>query len=340
MRRSLLPVMMLFCLSSLFARPTLVVTAGGESPSYALMAGVVARVGEHSLLSRMDGEGVLSISLSDLLEIEPNALSATVVFSYGQRTLQLFLRAKGKDPKKLEKALEQNLSSMLLYDGRTLFEIEDAPLVDYTYDYGYASLSSLQKGDHYEGLDAQGNRWATVVVQHAFDDEKPVSLLVGTGGKELLPGMRLEKQAGREVSLSVSKVLAMGGQLDIEGFYSQDVGLYPFTFVLGGGLDLTGSHISGVNAQTGFVLQLPLSMVFGLHSGFWRNSSLAMRCTLGLGYSLADSQLLYGSSALCIYRYSLHSLGLEVGVGNKHWVSELGTYSSGLFMQLGLAYTW
>ncbi|MBI9093905.1 MAG: hypothetical protein JEY71_03375 [Sphaerochaeta sp.] len=340
MRRVLLSVMMLVCLSSLFARPTLVVTAGGESPSYALLTGVVTRVGEQSLLSRMDGEGVLSVFISDLLETEPNALSATVLFSYGQRTLLLSLSAKGRDPKKLESSLEQRLSSMLLYDGMALFASEDMLFVEYAYESGYATLSSLQIGDHYKGLDAQGNRWATVVVRHVSDDKDPVSLLVGTSGKELLPGMRLEKQEGREVSLSVSKVLAAGGQLGIEGFYSQDVGLYPFTLVMGVGIDLTGSALSGMNGQAGFALQFPLSMIFGLHSGFWRNSSLSMRCTLGLGYALSDTNLLYGSNALFVYRYRLDSLGFDVGVGNKYWVTELGAYSSGLFMQLGLAYTY
>ncbi|MGB4407903.1 MAG: hypothetical protein WBI82_13655 [Sphaerochaeta sp.] len=340
MRRTLLSVMMLVCLSPLFARPTLVVKAEAESPSYAMLTGVVARVGEQSLLSRMDGEGVLSISLSDLLEIEPNALSATVLFSYGPRTLQLFLSAKGEDSKKLEKALEQRLSSMLLYDGRALFESEDSLLVEYAYESGYATLSPLQIGDHYKGLDAQGNRWATVVVRHVSNEENPVSLLVGTSGKELLPGMRLEKQEGREISLSVSRALTRGGQLAIEGFYSQEVGLYPFTLVMGGGFDFTGSTLSGMNGQAGFVLQLPLSMIFGLHSGFWRNSSLSMRCTLGLGYALSGADLLYGSNALFFYRYRLDSLGFDIGVGNKHWVTELGAYSSGLFMQLGLAYTY
>ena len=85
---------------------------------------------------------------------------------------------------------------------------------------------------------------------------------------------------------------------------------------------------------------LPLSMVFGLYSGFWRNSSLAMECSLGLGYSLSDGVLLYGSSALLTYSYRMQGYSLALGIGNKHWVSEQVSFSSGLFMQLGLAYTW
>ncbi len=340
MRRTLLSLMMLLCLSSLFARPTLVVSAGGEGPGYALMVGVVERVSEHSLLSRMGGEGVLSVGISDLLEAKPNALSATVLFRYEERELQLCVSAEAKDAKKLGKELEKRLSSMLLYDGRTLFEAEDALLIEYTYNQGYASLSSLHKGDHYKGLDAGANRWATVEVLQVFGEDEPVSLLVGTSGKKLLPGMRLEKQAGKSVSLSVSSFLTTGGKLSLEGLYSQEVGLYPFTLVLGGGFDIAGSTLSSLYGQAGFAVRLPLSMVFGIHSGFWRNSSLAMRCTLGLGYSLTESDMLYGSSAVLTYRYHLSGMGLDVGVGSKHWASELSKHSSGLFMQLGLAYTW
>ena len=333
--------MMLLCLSSVFARPALVVNAEGEGASYALMAGVVARVSELSLLSRMDGEGVLTVSISNLLETNPNTLSAAVLFSYGEKALQLLLSAEGKDAKHMEKHLEQKLSSMLLYDGRALFETEDGLLIDYTYNQGYASLASLQKGDYYTGLDAQGNRWASVVVQQVFGEEDPVSLLVETSGKKLLPGMKLEKQAGKSVSLSVSRLLTTSSSpsFGIEGLYSQEIGLYPFTFVVGGGFDFTGTN-SSLCGQAGFAVNLPLSMVLGIHSGFWRNSSLAMRCTLGLGYSFAQSDLLYGSSAVFTYRYHCNGIGFDVGLGSRHWASEVITYSSGLFMQLGLAYTW
>jgi len=333
--------MMLLLLASLFARPTFVVKTGGEGAAYALMAGVVARVSEQSLLSRMDGEGVLTVSIFDLLEANGETLSATVLFSYGTKELQLLLSAEGKDANHMEKHLEQRLSSMLLYDGMTFFEAGPSPLIDYTYNQGYASLSSLHTGDHYIGLDAQGNRWATVVVQQVFGEEDPVSLLVGTSGKKLLPGMKLEKQAGKSVSLLVSRLLVTSSSpsFGIEGLYSQEVGLYPFTFVLGGGFDLDGAD-SSLYGQAGFAVRLPLSMVFGIHSGFWRNSSLAMRCTLGLGYSYAESDLLFGSSAVLTYRYQGNGMGFDVGLGNNHWVSDVSTYSSGLFMQLGLAYTW
>lgn|GEM_PF-5373038 len=340
MRRTLFSLMMLFCLSSLFARPSLVVRTEAESPSYALMAGVVARVGEQSLLSRMDGEGELTITVTNLLEAEANALSATVLFSYEGRELQVFLRAEGKDAKHIEKHLEQNLSSMLLYDGMVLFEAAPAPSIDYTYNQGYASLSLLDKGDHYRGIDAGGTKWATVVVQKGFDEEEPVSLLVGTGGKKLLPGMRLEKQAGKSVQLVVSQVLKTDGPFGIEGLYSQEVGLYPFSLVVGGGIDLASSDLSSLYAQAGFAIHLPLSMLFGIDSGFWRNSSLGMRCTLGLGFALADADLLFGSNVAFTYRYSFGDMGFDVGVGNKHWASDHKAYSSGLFMQLGLAYTW
>ena len=333
----------LFCLSSLLARPTLVVKAEEESLSYALLAGVAERVAEHSLLSRMEGEGVLSISLYDLLETEPNALSATILFSYGEVSLELCIRSKGKDARHLERALEKKLSSMLLYDGSVLFDTGPSPLVDYTYTHGYASLSSLSKGDRYVGLDAGGQRWATVEVLRSLDGEEgPVSLLVGTSGKELLPGMRLEKQAGKSLSLSVSTLLGKGPtpRVGIEGLYGQEVGIYPFGLVLGGGFDLSGTAFSSVYAQAGLSVHLPLSMAFGLEGGFWRNSSLAMRCTLGLGYSLAESDLLFGSNALFLYQYHLRGYCFEVGLGNKYWASEQSTHSSGLFMQLGLTYTW
>ena len=333
--------MMLFFVFSLFARPTLTVSSDESgAEGYALMAGVVERVSEHSLLSRMGGEGALSVTLSDLLGDAQSSLSATVLFRYEGLELQLCFGAEAKGAKKLIEALEKKLSSMLLYDGRTLFEAEDALVVDYTYDQGYATLGILNKGDHYRGIDAQGNRWATAVVRRSFEGEEAVSLLVGTSGKELLPGMRLEKQAGKAVSLSLSKDLKEGGHLGLDGLYSQEIGLYPFTLVLGGGLDVTPSQIFSIYAQTGFAVRLPLSMVFGLHNGFWRNSSFAITATLGLGYSFVDPDLLFGSSVVLGYRYHLDDWALDVGVGNKHWASDSLSHSSGVFMQLGLAYTW
>ena len=334
--------MLLLCLSSLFARATLVVKAEGEGAAYALISDAVARVSEQSLLSRMDGEGELIITISDLLEESSNTLSATVLFSYGKNELQILLSAEGNDPNHLQKQLEQKLSSMLLYDGRLLFEAGPAPLIDYTYTQGYASLSSLHKGDHYKGLDAEGARWATVVVQQTFDQEDPLSLLVGTSGKKLLPGMKLEKQAGKSVSLSLSSLLQASSspRLAIEGLYSQEAGLYPFALVLGGGFALACSALASLYFQAGFVVNLPLSMLFGIEGGLWRNSTLAMRATVGLGYAFSGSGVLYGSSAVFTYRYHLDGIGFDIGVGNKHWASELGIHSSALFMQLGLAYTW
>lgn len=334
--------MMLLCLCSLVARPALVVNVAEESPSYTLLAGVVEKVAERSLLSRMGGEGVLSVTLSDLFETKPNALSATALFSYGQASLELCIRSEGKDAKHLVRSLEKRLSSMLLYDGLVLLEEKAPPVVDYAYTYGYASLSPLDTGEHFVGLDAEGNRWAAVQVLRSFGEEDPVSLLVGTSGNELLPGMRLERQAGKSVSLAFSGLLdaSVSPRFGVEGLYSQEVGLYPFTLVLGGGLDFTGTALSGLFGQGGFSVSLPLSMVFGIHNGLWRNSTLAMRCTLGMGYSYSDAELLFGSNALFTYRYHLQDVGLDIGIGSKHWASELRTYSSGLFMQLGLAYTW
>lgn len=333
--------MMLFFVFSLFARPTLTVSSDESgAEGYALMRDVVERVGEHSLLSRMGGEGELSATLSDLLGDAQSSLSATVLFRYEEQELQLCLGSEAKTLRKLKEALETRLSSMLLYDGLTLFEAEDALVVDYTYDQGYASLGTLNKGDHYRGLDAQGNRWATTVVRRTFEGEEPVSLVVGTSGKELLPGMRLEKQAGKAVSVSLSKELKEGGHLGLDALYSQEIGLYPFTLVLGGGLDFSSSQLSSLYAQTGFAVRLPLSMVFGLHNGFWRNSSFAITATLGLGYSFVDPDLLFGSSVVLGYRYHLDDWALDIGVGNKHWASDSLSHSSGLFMQLGLAYTW
>lgn len=340
MRRTLISVMMVLCLSSLFARVTLVVETEGKSPSYALMAGVAEYVAESSLLPRMGGEGVLSLYISDLLETDPNALSALLLFSYGERTLQLYLSADAKDSKHLEKVLKERLASMLLYDGMVLFEAETSPCIDYTYSYGYASLVPLRKGDLYKGLDAEQNRWATVVVQRTFESDDPVSLLVGTGGKKLLPGMRLEKQAGKSLSLFLSGTPVSGAPFSIGGLYSQQIGLYPFTLVLGAGSDITASSLTTVYAQAGLAVNLPLSMIFGLNSGFWRNSSLAVRCTLDFGYVVSEEELLYGSSAVFTYRYHIGGVGLDVGLGNKRRAPEFTGASSGLFMQLGLAYTW
>ncbi len=331
--------MLLLCLSSLVARPTLVLEASGEEPGYAHLMAVVERVANHSLLSRIGGEGVLFITISDLVEPRENALSATVLFTYGERTLRLCLRSEAKDAKHLE----ERLSSMLLYDGMALFEAEPALVVAYTYDQGYASLSPLHKGDTYKGLDAEGGRWATVVVRRVLADaEAPVSLLVSTGGKKLLPGMRLEKQAGKSASLSISSSLGASSAplFALEGLYGQDVGLYPLTLVLGGGFDVAEATVFTIYGQVGLNVRLPLSMVFGLHSGFWRSSSVAMRCTMGLGYAPNDGATLYGSGAVFSYRYQGQVVGLDIGVGTKHWASELKSYSSGLFMQLGLAYTW
>lgn len=342
MRRVLLAALMVLCLSSLSGRPSLVVTSDGQGPAYDLMTAVVTRVAKQSLLCRIAGEGVLTISLFDLLAASPNSLSASVLFSYGENSLQLTLGSEGKDARDLEKNLEQDLSSMLVYDARILLAPEPFPIIDYTYDQGYASLATLRKGDRYKGLDAQGDRWATVVVQQVFGEQEPVSLLVGTSGKKLLPGMKLEKQAGRSASLSVSRLLTTSHSpsFGLEGLYSQEVGLYPFTLVVGGGFDLAGTSLSSVYGQAGLSLSLPLSMLFGVDLGLWRNSSLAMRCTLGLGYALADSDLLFGSSAVLTYRYQIAGMGIDVGVGSKHWASETSGHSSGLFMQLGLAYTW
>ncbi|NBK20469.1 MAG: hypothetical protein EOM68_00370 [Spirochaetia bacterium] len=342
MRRALLPALMVLCLSSLFATPSLVVISEGEGPAYTLMKAAVSRVAEQSLLCRIAGEGELTVTLSDLVEATPNALSASVLFSYGEKTLQLKLSSEGKDERNLSKHVERDLFSMLLYDGRVFLESEYSPIVDYTYGQGYATLAFLSKGDHYKGLDSQGDRFSTVVVQQSFGGEEPVSLLVGTSGKKLLPGMRLEKQAGKSVSFSVAPMFDASSQarVALEGMYAQEVGLYPFTLVVGGGFDLAGSSLSSLYGQVGLSLSLPLSMLFGIDFGLWRNSSLAVGCTLGLGYALADSALLYGSGAILTYRYQIAGMGIDVGVGSKHWASETKSHSSGLFMQLGLAYTW
>ncbi len=339
MRRALIPVILLICLSSLVARPTLVLEARGGEPGYAHLMAVVERVANHSLLSRMGGEGELFITISDLVEPRENALSATVLFTYGERTLQLCLRSEANDARHLE----ERLSSMLLYDGMDLFEVEASLVVAHTYDQGYASLSPLHKGDSYKGLDAEGGTWATVVVRRVLaDEEAPVSLLVSTSGKKLLPGMKLEKQAGKSASLSISSLLGTrpDSLISLEGLYGQDVGLYPLTLVLGGGFDVAGSTVDTVYGQVGLNVRFPLSMAFGLHAGFWRNSSVAMGCTLGLGYALDDGPMLYGSGAVFSYRYQGQVVGIDIGVGTKHWASDLKSYSSGLFMQLGLAYTW
>ena len=340
MRRSLFFFIILLCLSSLLARPSIGCMTEAQSPGYTLMAEVVKRVATESLLPRMEGEGELSVYISHLLEPEVNALSAVLLFSYGEKELQLCLSAEAKDSKHLVKELETRLFSMLLYDGRALYEEDDALVVDYTYNQGYASLILLHKGDYYKGLDAEGDRWATVVVQRSFEEDDPVSLLVGLSGKKLLPGMRLEKQSGKSVSLALSRSLASDGQFSVDGMYSQDVGLYPFTLVVGGEFGLANSGLSSVYGKAGFAVHLPLSMLFGIDAGFWRNSSVAMMCTLGIGYSPLTSDILYGSSAVFSYRYTLQSVGLDVGVGNKNWASKTTSSSSGLFMQLGLAYTW
>lgn len=342
MKRTLLSLLIFLILSSLFALPTLVVSAEGEEQSYALVHSIVERVATHSLLSRLEGEGVLTVTMSELVAEGESALSVDLLFNYEEKTLQLCLSAEAKDAKHLKKELEERLASILTYDGMTLIETGAPPIVDYTYKTGYASLSSLRKGTHYLGLDAQGNRWANTVVHQVSDEEKPLSLLVATGGRALLPGMRLQEQSGREVALSFSSTFSNNPTFGLDGSYSQDIGLYPFSLVLGGGLDMGGKPLSpsSLYGRAGFAVTLPLSMVFGLRSGFWRNSALVMECTLGMGYSLADRALLYGSNALFTYRYRLQGYSLGLGIGNKHWVSEQSSFSSGLFMRLGLAYTW
>lgn len=342
MKRILLPLMMLVCLSSLLGRPTLVVSSEGEGPAYALLESIVERVGSRSLLTRTDGEGELSVFIDALQVEEANALSANLLFSYGERTLTLCLSAQAKDARHLEKELEERLSSMLLYDGLSLFEATDVLVVDYTYYSGYAALAPLRKGERYKGLDAQGNRWATAVVQHTFTEPSPVSLLVATGGKALLPGMRLEALKGRALQISLFSSLSSLPGFGLEGTYSQDIGLYPFTLVLGGGLDFKGKPlaIASLYGRAGFAVTLPLSMVFSLNGGFWRNSALMMECTVGLGYAPFDNSMVFGSTALFSYRYHLGSYSLNLGLGNRHWASKGGPFSSGLFMQLGLAYTW
>lgn len=342
MKRTLLACLLLFSLSSLFARPTLVVDAEGEGDSYTLVRSVVEEVATHSLLSRLDGEGVLSVTISELVAEGEHAVSADLLFTYEQRTLQLCLSAAAKDAKHLQKELEERLLSTLAYDGLALVEAGPSPVVDYTYATGYASLASLRKGAQYLGLDAQGNRWATTVVQQLSDGEYPVSLLAATGGRALLPGMRLQEQKGRQAALSLDSTFSENPVLGIDGSYSQDIGLYPFSLVLGGGLDMDAKPLSvtSIYGRAGFAVTLPLSMVFGLSSGFWRNSALVMECTLGMGYSFRDGSLIYGSNALFSYRYRLQDYSLGLGIGNKHWASVEGTFSSGLFMRLGLAYTW
>lgn len=341
MKRILLLTMILLSLFSLSARPTLVVAAAEEGASYNLVREVVERVATHSLLSRIDGEGELSVTVEGLVAEEANALTVDLLFSYEGSELQLCLNARGKGPRRLEKDLEEKLSSLLLYDGLTLIGTEPGLSIDHVYDRGYASLASLRRGEHYKGLDAEGSRWGSAVVQQVSEEE-PVSLLVSTGGKKLLPGMRLAQQKGKSVGLSFSSLLSAGRGFAVDASYSQDIGIHPFMLVLGSGIDLSGESLSPSNlyGRAGVAAALPLSMVFGLYSGFWRNSSLAMECSLGLGYSLSDGVLLYGSSALLTYSYRMQGYSLALGIGNKHWVSEQVSFSSGLFMQLGLAYTW
>jgi len=342
LKRALLPLLLLICLASLPARPTLVVEAAGQGGLYSLLRAVVQRVGEHSLLSRMEGEGELSVLIGEVLSEEANAVSADLVFTYEGRILELCLSANAKDGRHLERALESRLSSMLLYDGLALIEAEPSPAVDYTYATGYASRSILHKGSLYKGVDAQGNRWATAVVQHVADDLSSLSLLSATAGRTLLPGMRLVALQGRAVELAFFGMLSSPLGLGLDFSYSQDIGLYPFSLVVGGGLDVHGQGLSpsSIYGRAGFVVAFPLSMAFGLRSGFWRNSSLAMECTLGLGYGFDEALLLYGSTALFTYRYHLQGYTLALGLGNRHWVSGEGSFSSGVFMRLGLAYTW
>lgn len=340
MKRALLPILLLLSLSSLLARPTLVVETAGQGSSYALLGTVVRRVGEQSLLSRMDGDGELSVLIGEVLSEEENSLSANLLFTYGERTLELCLSAD--DARNLEKELERRLTAMLLYDALALMEAEPSPVVDYTYATGYASRSILRKGSPYKGVDAQGKRWGSAMVQHVGDESDPLSLLAGTGGAALLPGMRLVELQGRAVELAFFGMLASPLGLGLDLSYSQDIGLYPFSLVVGGGLDFQGEglSLSSLYGRAGFVVAFPLSAAFGLQSGFWRNSTLAMECTLGLGYSLVDSLLLYGSSALFTYRYHLGGYSLALGLGNRHWVTSEESYRAGLFMRLGLAYTW
>lgn len=332
----------MFSLFSLCARPTLVVSWEGEDSSYALVRDIVERVLPLSLLSRIPGEDVLTVSMSDLLQAGAHALAVTLDFSYQENSFQLRLTAQANDRKHLEEELEKRLASMLMYDALASIPLHDGPSVTYTSTTGYAALTPLPKGGYYIGLDAEKERWGSAVVYHLFSEEEQLSLLAATGGAMLLPGMRLQRQSGREVLLSISSSLSLQDGLALESFYTQDIGLYPFRIVLGGGLSFAQSplFLSEVYAKAGVSLAFPLSLLFGLTSGFWRSSSVAMECSIEVGYAVAAHLPLYGSTALLRYCYRLSDSTLSLAVGNKHWVTPSSSLRSGLFMQLGLAYTW
>ncbi len=341
MKRITVGLLILVCLSSLFGRPTLMVTSEGEGSSYTLVAGLLERVVPALLLSRIDGEGELSVFIG-ALEAEENSLSVDLLFSYEGKSLSVLLSAQAKDSTHLGEELERRLSSLLLYEGLALVEKREPLVVEYTHASGYATLVPLRKGEHYKGLDADGNRLATAVVQQVITDPSPLSLLAATSGKTLLPGMRLEKMGGKAVEFTISSSLAVWPSLGFDGAYTQDIGLYPFRLVAGGGFTFSGQPLSfsSLYGRFGFAVTLPLSMVGGIQGGFWRNSALAMECSVGLGFAPGQSALLYGSTATFTYRYHLEAYTLSLGVGNKYWASKASPFTSGLFIQLGLAYTW
>lgn len=330
MKRVTVFVLILASLLPLSARPRLVLDLGtAQGEVAAMVGGTVERVAEHSLLSRMEGEGSLSISLDDYLLTEPYDLRLGLMVSYGEKSLPLQVSLHAQSLGALEKGLERKLSLLLLYDGLLFVEEDEALRLGSSYNQGYASSDPLGKGEYYQVLDAEAKRWGSVVVQQVG----AVSILAQTEGKELLPSMRLKRMEGRAVSLSL--LVSQTRDLFFDALYEQEVGLYPFTFLVGVGTSPVGLH-----AQTGLAVRLPLSLLFGIHHGVWRNSSLSASCTLGLGYALSDSQLLLGSRVVVSYQYRIGDLRLEGGVGNQNWASEHSSFGSGLFLMLGTAYTW
>lgn len=309
-----------------------------EGEDHAMVERVVRQVATTSLLSRIEGEGEMVVTLSFNEVDSPYALSVVLNFAYEEKELAFTLSQESTSKSKLERSLQKQLSSVLLYDGLLFLEQRAAVDIAYTYKQGYAVTQALPLGKHYLGYDSQGTRRGSAVVRRVTAVEEPLSLLVSTGGNILLPGMALSPRKGREVQLSYSHSFA--GDYSLQGLYSQDIGLYPFRLVGGVGATFTENVVKDIYTQVGLSVEMPLSLLMNIEHEFWRNSSLAMRSTLSLGSCIPQTEFLLGGTFLASYRYALTDWVCELGMGRSYWTTEKQFQRVGLFIHLGLAYTW
>ncbi|AEV30251.1 hypothetical protein SpiGrapes_2490 [Sphaerochaeta pleomorpha str. Grapes] len=303
---------------------------------------------EESFLPRLPYplEDDLVVTIGPLSVTESFEVSCSLEFSFQGKILEQRLHGLGKDAASLKKNLQQALFEQLRYDALTLLPPPDGLKLDYCYRSSYSSFlpssQDLHRGDYVAVVDTHGTKTGVLVADNLIEGEKPLVRFLPLYGKTLLPGMKLEKLAGKTLALAlpVSYRDNLFG-LGIEGVYSQDVGLHPFLFSLKGSAFYRFDDSLAFMALAGFEVHLPLSLVFGATGRMLSGSALVASCRVGLGFSTTEADLLFGSEAELAYRYHLSSAwALQLGILSKNWSLSEAKYDAGLSLILTTAYTW